>query len=104
MKHQVVRGMGVPREVTDVVVVAFYEPSTGKVVQMHTSVSFKGAPAVTEEQAIARARRQAEHARLETSHLAVKVSKRHEHALRPHRIDVNSGEFVLIEREEGRAI
>jgi hypothetical protein len=83
-------------EVSDIHVVALYDPTTGKIAHVHTVTIFKGGRAVNERAAIEAAVAQAAKAGHQTDRLKVKVSKDPSHARSPHRIDVKTGEFVAL--------
>lgn len=91
-----IQSAGRIREVVDVKVVALYEPSTGSIVHMHTEVAFKGGRIATEKEAIERAHKSATRQGHDTGKLKVKVSLNPSHAMRPHRIDLSSGNFVAL--------
>ncbi|MGA2688676.1 MAG: hypothetical protein ABSE85_11470 [Candidatus Korobacteraceae bacterium] len=96
MAKPLVQTAGRSREVADVKVVALYEPDTGNVVHMHTVVAFKGGRILSEKEAIEEAYKQAGRLSQDLSTLKTKVSSNYAHALRPHRIDPKSGDFISL--------
>jgi hypothetical protein len=94
MKHPMLQSAGKPREISEVKVIAFYAAETGNIVYMHTVVTLKGGRRTNDQDAIQQAHHQASRAGVQIAHLPTKVSTNPEHAARPHRIDLTSGEFV----------
>lgn len=90
----IVQCAGRPREIVDIKNVALYAPETGNILHLHTVVAFKGGQLLSEQEAIDEAQRQAKRAGLNVAKLKTSVSTNPEHALRPHRVDLRTGEFV----------
>jgi hypothetical protein len=93
MTHILMNGGRVP-EISDIQVVALYEPDAGKIVHVHTVTVFKGGREVSEKEAIDTAVAHASKAGLRTERLKIKVSKDADHGRRPHRIDLSTGDFI----------
>ncbi len=92
-----IHAVGSAPRLAGVTVVALYEPGSGKIAHVHTVVRLEGGREVSEDEAIEAARRHAESLGHRVAELEVKLSTRHEHAARPHRIDPETGEFVALE-------
>jgi hypothetical protein len=92
--------IGMVEEVVDFKAVALYEPSSGKILHMHTVKVLKGGRAVSEQEAVDTAYRHAQHIGHDVAKLKTKVSTDVEHAARPHRIDIKTGEFVALPLRE----
>jgi hypothetical protein len=91
-------------EVVATRVVALYHPDTGRIHHCHTVHVHKGGRAVTEQEAIEAAHRNARHMGHDTAQLKVKVSRNAEHGHFPHTIDLASGQFVPMRSNDGRAL
>jgi hypothetical protein len=87
---------GTVPKVADTHVVALYHPVSGKILHMHSVTVFEGGRAVSQEEAIETAKKLASKTGLKIAGLEVKLSKDLNHARKPHRIDVKSGEFVAV--------
>ena len=85
-------------KIADTHVVAHFDPSTGRIAHVHSITVFEGAPAVSEEQALASARSAAKKCGISLEGLQAKHSKQIIHARTPHRIDLASGNFVALDR------
>jgi len=90
---------GILQRLETVRIVALYERDSGVIKHIHTVVNFEAGHSVSEEQAIEAARRQASNLGRSVDKLATAVSTNLEHAIRPHRIDVATGDFVPIQSE-----
>jgi hypothetical protein len=102
VQHPVIHGEGGVPGPAGVKVVAFYEPSTGDIVHVHTIVTFVGGRVVGDAEAIERARAQATAAGHPVERLKARVSTDIQHAARPHQIDPSSGEFVPLQPPQFR--
>lgn len=80
--------------VTHVQVVALYDPNDGAIKHMHVVSSISGAKPVSQEEAIAEAKKRASHRHANVEHLAVALSNEAEHAHRSYRIDLKTKAFV----------
>jgi hypothetical protein len=87
-------GMKKTLDVTGVRIVALYEPDSGKILHVHTVTMFQGGREVTVSEAIEAALEHASRIGHMVERLQTKVSSNHEHSRRPHRIDLQTGEFV----------
>ena len=85
-------------KVADVHVVALYQPSSGKIVYVHSVTVFEGARVVSEQEAVETAKSLARKAGHAVQELGVKLSKDMMHASKRYQIDVSSGEFVPLAR------
>jgi hypothetical protein len=92
-----IHGAGRTPRLAGVTVVALYDPASGTIAHTHTVMQLEGGRAVSEDEAIEAARRHAQHLGHHVTELEVKLSRSHEHAARPHRIDPATGEFVPLE-------
>jgi hypothetical protein len=97
MKIERSSGAGRVPNVTDVHVVALYDPSTGDIVHAHSVTVLEGGRPISEREAVEAAKTAARRAGHSIEALEVKTSKSLEHGLTPHRIDLKSGEFVSVE-------
>ncbi|HSY11511.1 MAG TPA: hypothetical protein VK976_04915 [Verrucomicrobiae bacterium] len=94
MNKGIVQGAGRPREIVDIKNVALYAPETGNILHMHSVIAFKGGQILSEQEAIEEAHRDAKRTGLNVSKLKTVLSTNPEHALRPHRVDLRTGELV----------
>src|SRR5262245_53658909 len=85
-------------KVADVHVVALYQPSSGKIVYVHSVTVFEGARAVSEQEAVETARSLARKAGHAVQKLEVKPSKDVTHGSKRYHIDVSSGKFIPVAR------
>jgi hypothetical protein len=83
-------------KVSDFKAVALYEPSTGKIVHMHIVNVLKGGRAVGEQEAVETAQREAKRVGHDVAKLRTKLSTNTKHITLPHRINVQTGEFVAL--------
>jgi len=90
----IVQCAGRPREIVDIKNVALYAPETGNILHLHTVVAFKGGQVLSDQEAVEEAQHQAKRVGLNISKLKTAMSTNPEHALRPHRVDLRTGEFV----------
>jgi hypothetical protein len=91
-----IQGAGRGPEMSDVKVVAFYDPASGVIVHVHTIAVFKGADPVSDGDAIERATTHASIAGRAVSTLKIKLSNNLEHGVRRHSIDLKTGDFVRV--------
>lgn len=96
MDSQGIAGGGEAPRVSDVRVVALYDPQTGRIAHVHTVTVFEGGREVSEREAIETAKGQAERMGHRVEGLEVKVSRDPVHGRSPHRIDTASGEIVAV--------
>lgn len=96
MQPPILHSAGTPREIASLRVIAFYHPDTGAIAHTHTVITFRGAQATPEKEAIEQARRLAEHAGIPTAHLRIAISHHAEHARGPHRIDPTTQAFIAL--------
>ena len=77
-----------------VAVVALYDPTSGLIRHLHMAYVYEGAVDVSDDMAVAQAKRYAGQLGHGVNDLGVAVSANAEHGSRPHRIEVESGRFV----------
>jgi hypothetical protein len=75
-------------------IVALYESASGKIRHLHCVTVFEGGASVSENQAVTDAQKAAAKFGHNVKDLKVKTSTDRAHAIRPHRIDVSTGNFV----------
>jgi len=75
-------------------VVALYDPATGNIVHAHAITTMEGAVPRDEQSAIEEAKSLAQRAGHSVDKLAIRTSTNIEHALKPHRIDLVTGQFI----------
>jgi hypothetical protein len=80
-------------------VVALYDPD-GTIRHIHTVTTMRGADPVTQDHAIAEAKRLAGRRHKNSDALAVALSDDAEHARRPHRIDPKTKSFVPVSKSK----
>jgi|SRR5437660_2332876 hypothetical protein len=80
-------------------VVALYDPD-GTIRHVHTVTTMRGADPVTQDHAIAEAKRHASRRHKNSDALAVALSDDVEHARRPHRIDPKTKSFVPVSKSK----
>jgi len=80
-------------------VVALYD-SDGTIRHVHTVTTMRGADPVTQDHAIAEAKRHASRRHKNSDALAVALSDDVEHARRPHRIDPKTKSFVPVSKSK----
>ena len=90
---------GNERSIDHVQVVAFYEPETGHIRHVHTVTTIHGAKRVTEDLALAEAKKIASRHHKNVESFAVAFSNEPRHARSPHRIDPKTKAFVPVIRE-----
>jgi hypothetical protein len=95
-------GAGKMPEISDVHVVAVFEPGTGKVVHVHSVTVFKGGRSVSEGETIQAALARAAEAGHNTETLKTKLSKNPVHGQLSHKIDTKTGEFVPLTVDRAR--
>lgn len=83
--------------VEHVQVVAFYEPDTGAIRQVHLVTTLAGAPRLSQDEALAQAKQHGSRRRPVPEDLDVAFSEDPEHGHRPHRIDPETKAFVPLE-------
>jgi hypothetical protein len=84
-------------KIADVHVVALHDKKRGVIRHMHQVVVLGGATPVSLEEAVESAHERAASFGIKPGTLGVKASKDLEHARLPHKIDLKSGAFVVIE-------
>lgn len=80
-----------------VYVVALYDPHNGDILHAHAVTAAEGRPAVSEQDVIEEAKALAKKAGHAIEGLKVKTSSELRHALTPHRVDLQTQEFVAVE-------
>jgi hypothetical protein len=84
-----------PRDAVDFKVVALYEPHTGRIAHKHVVTVLEGGRAITEEEAIEKAKRRATQLDQDVIQLKSIISSNRRHAGPDYRnIDIHTGEFV----------
>jgi hypothetical protein len=96
MSAEVLSNGGAVPKISDVHVVALYDPKNGRIRHVHTVTVFEGGRTINEKQAIEYARSHAADAGLKLENLEIKTSKDPTHGRVPHRIDLKSKEFVAL--------
>jgi hypothetical protein len=94
-------GAGNAPNVSDVYAVVLYDPETGLIRHVHNVTVFEGGRPVSEEEAIQTAVTRAAQVGHRTESLKIKVSKDARHGRSPHRIDLNTGDFVRLPPRAG---
>lgn len=97
MASSLVHRAGSAPEISDTKVVALFDPASGKIVYVHTVIVFRGGKAVSEQEAISRARANATRIGLPVGRLRVNVSSNLAHGTQPHRIDPSTNQFVALQ-------
>jgi hypothetical protein len=92
-----VSGAGSARPIARTIVVALYDPDSGRIRHVHTVVQHEGANEVSESVAVERAHEHARQLGHDVDGLRSAVSSELEHGSAPHRIDLESGTFVSLE-------
>jgi hypothetical protein len=100
MQTPFISGAGEAPRVTSSVVVALYEPHSGRVVHMHTVHLHEGSRAVDQSEAVEQAQRHARTLGHAPDRLATAVSTDAAHGQLPHRIDPATGAFEPLARPE----
>jgi hypothetical protein len=88
---------GEPLTVEHVQVIAFYEPDTGTIRHMHMVTTLAGATRLSEDEALADAKRHGSRRRPLPEELEVAFSNDPAHGHRPHRIDPETKAFVPLD-------
>jgi hypothetical protein len=101
-QHPDVVSAGVAAGVTGTMVVALYDPVSGRIHHLHHVLVHEGAAEVTEESAVDAAKAHASRLGHDPSALQVAVSGDPEHGRAPHRIAVDTGLFVRVPDTERR--
>lgn len=96
-------GAGEAPRITGSIVVALYEPDSGRVVHLHTVQLHEGAREVSQSEAIDEARRHAQTLGHEPDRHGIAVSTDAAHGQLPHRIEPATGGFEPLDMPE-RAI
>jgi hypothetical protein len=97
MTHSIVsESGGNAPEISDVHVVAVYDPNTGTIFHVHNVTVYKGGRSVTEKEAIDTALARASEAGHRTENLEIKLSKNPVHGRSPHKIDLTTGDFMPV--------
>jgi flavin-binding protein dodecin len=86
--------------VEHVQVVALYDPNSGRIKHLHMVTTLSGATPLTQEEAIAEAKRRASRHIPNIDDLAVALSNDMEHGHRPHYIDLNTMAFIPLPDEK----
>ena len=94
-----IAGGGNARRISDIHVVAIYDPDSGRIAHLHTVTVFEGGRAVSEKEAVSAAMTFAQKAGHPVQRFKTKVSKEARHGKGPHRIDIKSGNFVAVSPE-----
>jgi len=94
-----IAGGGNARRISDIHVVAVYDPESGRIAHLHTVTVFEGGRSVSEKEAVSAAMTFAQKAGHQVQRFKTKVSKDARHGKSPHRIDVRSGDFVAVSPE-----
>lgn len=99
-QHPDVVSAGAAGDVTKTMVVALYEPATGRIRHLHQVLVHEGAAEVTEASAVEAAQAHARRLGHDPAALQVAVSGDPEHGRSPHRIAVDTGRFVPVPKAE----
>ena len=91
-------------ELAAVKVVAVYEPKDGQILHVHMVKTFEGGRSIGDEEAVATALKYAAHHGHETARLETVVSSNPEHAASPHRIDLQTRQFVALLSPEPKKV
>jgi hypothetical protein len=100
MQTPFISGAGEAPRVTSSIVVALYEPDSGRVVHLHTVHMHQGSREVGEAEAIEQAQRHAQTLGHEPDRFGTAVSTDPAHGQLPHRIDPATGGFEPIDMPE----
>ena len=96
----VLAGAGRAPAVVSTIVVALYDPDSGRIGHVHAVHQHEGASEVGEATAVERAQHHARQLGHDVERLRHAVSSDPEHGSTPHRIDVESGEFIPLAPRE----
>ncbi|MGO9673499.1 MAG: hypothetical protein ACLPSF_04930 [Methylocella sp.] len=77
---------------------ALYDLETGKILHLHSVMTFAGGARTADEDVVAAALREASRRHADPGRFGVALSNKPEHAHRPHRIDPVSKKFVPLPR------
>ena len=100
MQTPFISGAGEAPRVTSSIVVALYEPDSGRVVHLHTVHMHEGSREVDQSEAIEQAQRHAQTLGHEPDRLRIAVSTDAAHGQLPHRIDPATGRFEPLDMPE----
>jgi len=89
-------------ETADFRMVAFHRPVNGTIAYKHVVKVFSGGRPVSEQEAVDLATSNARKFGLDVSELTMNVTTNAEHGARPHRIDPQTGELVVVPLQEIR--
>ena len=89
-------GAGLAPRVEALLIIALYEPESGRIAHMHTVTQLVGGRSVHQDEAIHAACEHAARIGHPVPELAVKVTSDPGHAVGPHRIDLQTGAFVRL--------
>ena len=89
-------GAGLAPRVEAVLIIALYQPESGRIAHMHTVTQLVGGRTVDQDEAIHAAREHAERIGHPVTELRVAVTSDPGHAVGPHRIDPQTGAFVRL--------
>ena len=93
-------GAGEAPRVISSIVVALYEPDSGRVIHLHTVHMHEGSREVAQSEAIEQAQRHAKTLGHKSDRLGIAVSTDATHGQLPHRIDPATGGFELLDTPE----
>jgi len=93
---QTFHSTGLAPQVAAQLIIALYEPETGRIVHLHNVTRLAGGRTVPEAEAIQAAQEHAERIGHSVAELRVKVTHDPGHAAGPHRIDLETGAFVRL--------
>ncbi|MBN3898877.1 MAG: hypothetical protein HWQ41_27475 [Nostoc sp. NOS(2021)] len=96
MVQQFTHQAGKAPEISDVRVVALYDPGTGRIAHVHTITTLKAGRVLNEKEVIESALAHATKAGCQTDQLQVKLSNNPTHGHLPHKIDIKTQEFVAL--------
>ncbi len=101
-QHPDVVSAGVAAEVTRTIVVALYDPASGRIRHLHQVLVHEGAAEVTDASAVEAAQAHARRLGHDPDVLKVAVSRDAAHGRTSHRIALATGEFVRVRDAERR--
>ena len=93
-------GAGDAPKVTSSIVIALYEPDSGRVIHLHTVHLHEGSREVSQSEAVDQAQRHARTLGHEPDRLGIAVSTDAAHGQLPHRIDPATGGFEPLDIPE----
>lgn len=100
MQAPFISGAGEAPEVTSSIVVALYEPDSGRVMHPHTVHMHEGSREVSQSDAVEQAQRHAQTLGHEPDRLGIAVSTDATYGQQPHRIDPATGGFEPLDTPE----